>query len=141
MKDIYIYPAIFDYEEDGISISFPDLPGCFSSGDNDEDAIRSAKEALSLHVYSMEEDKDIIPNPTPVSKIKVEENQIVVPIEVWMPYHRSQIKTELKDKEHETVYVKKTLAIPNWLDSLAKLNNINFSQVLQEALKEKLNLD
>lgn len=132
MKDIYIYPAIFDYEEDGISISFPDLPGCFSSGDNDEDAVRSAKEALSLHIYSMEEDKDIIPNPTPFSKIKVEKNQIVVPIEVWMPYHRSQIKT---------VYVKKTLTIPNWLDSLAKLNNINFSQVLQEALKAKLNLD
>ena len=132
MKDIYIYPAIFDYEKDGISISFPDLPGCFSSGDNDEDAVRNAKDALALHIYSMEEDKDIIPNPTPFSKIKLEKNQIVVPIEVWMPYHRSQIKT---------VYVKKTLTIPNWLDSLAKLNNINFSQVLQDALKKKLNLE
>lgn len=132
MKDIYIYPAIFDYEKDGISISFPDLPGCFSSGDNDEDAVRNAKDALALHIYSMEEDKDIIPNPTPFSKIKLEENQIVVPIEVWMPYHRSQIKT---------VYVKKTLTIPNWLDTLAKLNNINFSQVLQDALKKKLNLE
>ena len=132
MKDIYIYPAIFDYEKDGISISFPDLPGCFSSGDNDEDAVKNAKDALALHIYSMEEDKDIIPNPTPFSKIKLEKNQIVVPIEVWMPYHRSQIKT---------VYVKKTLTIPNWLDSLAKLNNINFSQVLQDALKKKLNLE
>ena len=132
MKDIYIYPAIFDYEKDGISISFPDLPGCFSSGDNDEDAVKNAKDALALHIYSMEEDKDIIPNPTPFSKIKLGKNQIVVPIEVWMPYHRSQIKT---------VYVKKTLTIPNWLDSLAKLNNINFSQVLQDALKKKLNLE
>lgn len=132
MKDIYIYPAIFDYEKDGISISFPDLPGCFSSGNNDEDAVKNAKDALALHIYSMEEDKDIIPNPTPFSKIKLEKNQIVVPIEVWMPYHRSQIKT---------VYVKKTLTIPNWLDSLAKLNNINFSQVLQDALKKKLNLE
>lgn len=132
MKDIYIYPAIFDYEKDGISISFPDLPGCFSSGDNDEDAVKNAKDALALHIYSMEEDKDIIPNPTPFSKIKLEKNQIVIPIEVWMPYHRSQIKT---------VYVKKTLTIPNWLDSLAKLNNINFSQVLQDALKKKLNLE
>ena len=132
MKDIYIYPAIFDYEKDGISISFPDLPGCFSSGNNDEDAVKNAKDALALHIYSMEEDKDIIPNPTPFSKIKLGKNQIVVPIEVWMPYHRSQIKT---------VYVKKTLTIPNWLDSLAKLNNINFSQVLQDALKKKLNLE
>ena len=28
VKDRYIYPAIFDYAEDGISIEFPDLPGC-----------------------------------------------------------------------------------------------------------------
>jgi predicted RNase H-like HicB family nuclease len=129
MKEIYIYPAIFDYADDGISISFPDLSGCLSCADTDEEAVINAKEALALHLYSMEEDGDIIPEPTPISKIKIEKNQIIVPIEVWMPYHRSQIKT---------VYVKKTLTIPNWLDSLAKLNNINFSQVLQEALKEKL---
>lgn len=129
MKEIYIYPAIFDYEKDGISISFPDLPGCFSSADNDDEAIRNAKEALALHIYSMEQDKDTISEPTPISKIKTEENQIIIPIEVWMPYYKSQIKT---------AYIKKTLTIPNWLDSLAKLNNINFSQVLQEALKEKL---
>ena len=35
-------------------------------------------------------------------------------------------------------YVKKTLTIPSYLDILAKNKNINFSQVLQEALKEKL---
>lgn len=115
MKDISIYPAIFDYAEDGISINFPDLSSCFSCGDNDENAVKNAKEVLSLHIYSMEEDKDYIPTPTPFSQIKVEENQIVVPIDVWMPYHRSQI---------ETVYVKKTLTIPNWLYSLAKLNLI-----------------
>lgn len=129
MKEIYIYPAIFDYEDDSISISFPDLPGCLTFGYTDEEAVLSAKEALSLHIYSMEEDGDIIPTPTPISRIKVDKNQVVVPIEVWMPYHRSQIKT---------AYIKKTLTIPNWLDSLAKLNNINFSQTLQEALKDKL---
>lgn len=67
----------------------------------------------------------------PLSKIKVEDNQIVVPIEVWMPYYRSNIKT---------VYVKKTLTIPSWLNSVAERSKINFSQVLQEALKEKLGI-
>lgn len=129
MKDIYIYSAIFDYAKDGISVNFPDLPGCLTYGYDDEEAVRNAKEALSLYIYSMEEDNDSLPEPSPFSKIRVEENQIVVPIEVWMPYHRSQIKTAT---------IKKTLTIPNWLDSLAKLNNINFSQVLQESLKEKL---
>ncbi len=129
MKEIYIYPAVFDYADDGISISFPDLAGCLSSADTDEEAVKNSKEALALHLYSMEEDGDVIPEPTPISKINFDKNQIVVPIEVWMPYYKSQIKT---------VYVKKTLTIPNWLDSLARLNNINFSQVLQEALKERL---
>ncbi len=28
MKDVYVYPAIFYDDPDGISIEFPDLPGC-----------------------------------------------------------------------------------------------------------------
>ncbi|MBP2070624.1 type II toxin-antitoxin system HicB family antitoxin [Thermoanaerobacterium butyriciformans] len=131
MKETYIYPAIFDYASDGISVSFPDLPGCFTCGDNEEEAVRNAKEAMALHISGMEDDGDVIPEPTPISKIKVEDNQIVVPIEVWMPYYRSSIKT---------VYVKKTLTIPSWLNSVAERSKINFSQVLQEALKEKLGI-
>jgi len=132
MKETYIYPAIFEYAEDGINITFPDLPGCISCADNEEEAIKNAKEALSLYLYSLEEDGKEIPAPSPLSKIKTEPNQVVVPIEVWMPYYKSQIKN---------VYVKKTLTIPNWLDALARLNNINFSQVLQEALKERLGIN
>lgn len=36
--------------------------------------------------------------------------------------------------------LKKTLTIPKWINDLAEENNINFSQVLQEALKERLNI-
>jgi len=36
--------------------------------------------------------------------------------------------------------VKKTLTIPSWLNTLSVENDINFSQTLQEALKEKLGL-
>lgn len=131
MQEIYIYPAIFTYDEDGISIEFPDLPGCISCGDTDEEAVRMAKEALALYLYDAEESEETIPAPTPISKIAKKDNQLIVPIEIWMPYHRSQIKT---------AYVKKTLTIPNYLDALAKLNNINFSQLLQDAIKEKLSI-
>lgn len=130
-KDRYIYPAIFDYAEDGISISFPDLPGCFSCAHSDEEAVSMAKEALGLHLYSMEEDKDEIPGPTPINKIKLEPKQAVVLIEVFMPTMRQAI---------ENYSVKKTLSIPQWLNKLAIENNINFSQVLQTALKEQLGI-
>ncbi len=130
-KDHYIYPAIFDYETDGISISFPDLPGCFSCADTDEEALYMAKEALGLHLYSMEEDNDIIPEPTPVNQLPLDKNQAVVLVEVIMPIMREAI---------ENYSVKKTLSIPQWLNKLAIDNNINFSQVLQKALKEQLGI-
>nr|WP_290912190.1 type II toxin-antitoxin system HicB family antitoxin [Anoxybacillus sp.] len=49
-KDRYIYPAIFDYDSDGICVEFPDLPGCFTCGDKEEEALQMAKEALALHL-------------------------------------------------------------------------------------------
>lgn len=130
-KDHYIYPAVFDYADDGISISFPDLPGCLSCADTDEKALSMAKEALGLHLYSMEEDNDLIPEPTLVNQIPLNKNQAVVLVEVIMPVIREAI---------ENYSIKKTLSIPQWLNKLAIENNINFSQVLQKALKEQLGI-
>lgn len=131
MKDNYIYPAIFDYADDGISISFPDLPGCFSCADSDEEALLMAREALGLHLNSLETHGDPIPEATRLADIALEPNQKAVLVDVYMPVIRAKIIT---------VPVKKTLTIPAWLDAAAKQHNVNFSQVLQEALKEKLNI-
>lgn len=130
-KEMYIYPAVFTYEDAGIVIEFPDLPGCSSCADNDNEAVYNAKEVLSLHLYGMEEDKSEIPTPTDISKIALEDNQRVFPIDVWMPYHRAKIKT---------YYVKKTLTIPNWLNVLAEEHNINFSRLLRKSLVDYLGI-
>ncbi|HHW41386.1 MAG TPA: type II toxin-antitoxin system HicB family antitoxin [Syntrophomonadaceae bacterium] len=131
-KDRYIYPAIFNYADDGISVEFPDLPGCYTCGDTDEEALRMAKEALALHLYGLEEDGYPIPESSPASKIKIQPNQVVVLIEVWMPPFRDEMK-------HRAV--KKTLTIPKWLDDLAREHNVNFSHLLQNALKEYLGIN
>ena len=129
-KDHYVYPAIFEYEDDGrMSISFPDLPGCFSCAESDEEALRMASDALGLHLFAMEEDGDPIPEPAALKDIPCAGNQRSALVEVYMPIVRQSIKS---------VFIKKTLTIPQWLNSLAERNNINFSQVLQEALKERL---
>ena len=52
-KDFYTFPAILSFDEDGISVEFPDLPGCLTCGDNTEEAINRAKEALGLHLYGV----------------------------------------------------------------------------------------
>ena len=70
-KDRYSYVAVFSYEEDGISIEFPDLPGCLpcAEKDNTEEALKNAKEALGLHIWGMEQDGEEIPVPTPITSI------------------------------------------------------------------------
>lgn len=128
-KDIYVYPAIFNYADDGISISFPDLPGCFSCGWNDEDALRMAKDALGGHLLCMEEDGDEIPAPTPLPNIQVESNERAVLVEVYMPLLREAFDAKA---------VKKTLTIPAWMDKAAKAENINFSQLLQSSIIQAL---
>lgn len=131
-KDRYIYPAIFDYADDGISIEFPDLAGCLTCGNTDEEALSMAKEAMALHLYGIEEDNDPIPAASSLSKLKVEPNQVVVLIDVWMPPFRSEMKNQS---------VKKTLTIPQWLDDIAKEHKINYSYLLQEAIKSHIGID
>ena len=131
-KELYIYPAVFTYDDDGIAIEFPDLPGCLSCADNDEEAVFNAKEVLALCLYDCEEDGKKNPEPTDISKIPVEENQRVFPIDVWMPYYRAKIKT---------YYVKKTLTIPNWLNVLAERHGVNFSRLLRKALVDYLGIE
>ena len=130
-KDSYIYPAIFEYEKEGISISFPDLPGCYTCASTDEEAFFMAKEAMGLHLKGMEADNDVIPEPTPLREIKVGNNQRAVLIQIDMQVVRKAI---------DNVSVKKTLTIPQWLNAIAVRENVNFSQVLQEALKDYLNI-
>lgn len=129
MKNRYVFPAIFDYADDGISVSFPDLPGAFTCGDTDEEALYMAKECLELHLYGMEADGDVIPSPSRVPDIKTEVNQSVVLVDVWMPPFRDKMANKA---------VKKTLTIPQWLDDLAAENKVNYSHILQDALKDYL---
>ncbi len=129
MKNTYEYVAVFDYEEDGIDIYFPDLPGCLSCADNTKEALKNAEEVLGLYMSCCEDDGLEIPEPTPLEKIKCKENEKPILVSVWMPLARSQI---------EEVSVKKTLTIPAWLNKLAEEQKINFSKVLQAALKDIL---
>ena len=96
-------------------------------------AIKTAKELITLFYTELEENKKEIPKPSDIKDIKktLKDNQEVIYINLWLPYEKSLIKV---------AYKKKTLSIPTWLDMLATQKNINFSQVLQEALKEKLDI-
>ena len=132
IKDKYIFPAIFDHANDGISIFFPDLPGCLPCANSMEEALENAKEALALHLYGMEQDNEEIPEPSALKSVHVESNQALVLIEVYMPMFRDAIAN---------TYIRKNVTIPLWLERAASEKNINFSQVLQLALRELLGIE
>ena len=128
MKDIYIFPAVFLKEEDGYSVSFPDIDGAFTCGKTFEEALFMAKDCLELNLNTVDE----IPHVTDIDKIKLNENEYLVMVQADMLNFR---------KKNDNKPVKKTLTIPKWLNDLGIEKKINFSKVLQDALKEKLQVN
>jgi len=127
----YFYPAIFTYEPDQeIAIDFPDLK-CATSGINDDDALLSARELLGCVLYGLEEDGEEIPLPTPLANVKTQSNERVVLVDVYMPSVR---------QANINRSVNRTVTLPAWLNAAALEHNINFSQVLQDALKSQLHI-
>ena len=133
MQDRHDFPAVLHYNSDErIGIYFPDLPGCVSQGENDAQAIRRATEALELHLFGMEENREPIPAPSPLSKIKLDSDEKTVMITAIMPLVR---------EEMESKAVKKTLTLPYWLNRAAEAKGVNFSALLQHAIKEQLGME
>ncbi len=126
----YVYPAVFTKEENGqYSVLFKDLEGCYTCGDSLSDAMEMAEDVLALTLYGYEKNGADIPAAADISEIETGENEFVNYIacdtaEYWKMYSNKTVK--------------KTLIIPEWLNEEALKCNINFSAVLQEALKEKL---
>lgn len=130
MNRVYYYPAIFTKEEVGFSVRFPDLPGCYTEGDTIEDAYRMSASAIGLYLQN-ESGDFAFPEASAPNCIEAESDEFVVLI-------KFDLVEYLKNTSNKSV--KKTLTIPSWLNNLAEQNNVNFSNVLQNALKEYLNV-
>lgn len=125
----YIYPAVFVKEALGYSVHFPDLEGCYTQGDNLEDALEMAEDVLALVLYELEKADAPIPAPTDINKVAKGEEDIVSFVKADTLVYR---------KRHNNKAIKKTLSIPEWLNEEATALGINFSKVLQEALLKKI---
>jgi predicted RNase H-like HicB family nuclease len=124
----YVYPAIFkpNSSEGGYDVEVPDLPGCYTCADTFAEAIEMAEDATTQWLWDAENHNEPIP---PASKIKCEEPNFVTYIRADTDAFRKQMKDYA---------VKKTLTIPAWLNQKAMDAHVNFSGVLQQALKEHL---
>ena len=131
MKKLF-YPALFHKaEEGGFWISFPDIPECLTQGDDMEQAYEMAVEALGLALICREKEQLAIPAASDPTTLTPEPDSFLVVIEFDMLAYRKRTNSRA---------VKKTLSIPEWLNEAAIAMDINFSQVLQEALLAKIQM-
>jgi predicted RNase H-like HicB family nuclease len=129
----YVYTAIFTPEKNGaFSVHFPDLPGCYTSGDDMPDSVNMAQDVLCLWLYDMEQDNKNIPAASNPCNIKTKNDEFASVMVV---------DTETYRRFYENKSVKKTLTIPMWLNERAERANVNFSQILQESLKKYLHIE
>ena len=139
-----VYPACFYKESTGYSVIFPDLNWLSTCGDSLENAMEMAVDCLAGYLYTCQADGDSIPKPSNPSDIDAA--AIAKELDLDAPACESFVSMISVDvaayaKEHFEKSVKKTLSIPSWLNKAALDAGINFSQVLQEALKERLHLN
>jgi len=127
----YAYPAIFTKESNGYSVKFPDLESCYTDGNTLPEAIENAQDVLNLVLYKLEENENYIAPPSPIKKIKTGTDEFASLISCDTIEYRKFV-----DKKA----VKKTLTIPAWLNTIAERQGVNFSTVLQDGLKQRLNL-
>lgn len=128
-----IYPACFYPSEKGFTVIVPDLPGCVTEGSDLANAIDAVVDAASGWVLDELEDGNPVPKASDISKVLADEypdgftSMIVLDMDTY-------------SEKHGNKAIRKNCTLPAWLNTLAEKNEINFSQILQEALIQKLNI-
>jgi predicted RNase H-like HicB family nuclease len=127
----YVYPAVFTPEDKAYSVRFPDVDGCFTCGDDLVDAYTMAQDALAFCLFDYECAGTPAPAPSAMTDIPVSGGEFA-----------SLVFCDTIDykKRTEKRAVKKTLTIPSWMDDLAVRRDVNFSQLLQNALTRELDI-
>lgn len=132
MQQRYIYPAVFHPEEEGgYSVSIPDLDGCYTCGDDLDEALYMAWDAcagwLDLAIKNGEE----IPKPSKITSLKLDGDDFASYTTVDLGEWRRKVNSAV---------VRRTVSLPAWLNELAQERKVNCSKVLQEALVEYLHV-
>lgn len=136
-----MYPACFFKEESGYSVVFPDLNWLSTCGDTFEKSMEMAVECLAGYLHTCQMDGSQVPAPSKLMDIHpadLAEELEIDPEETIVNMVSVDVPSYVK--EHFEKSVKKTLSIPAWLNNAALEKGINFSQVLQDALKEQLRM-
>jgi predicted RNase H-like HicB family nuclease len=125
------YLAVLESNGDkGYGAFFPDVPGCISCGDDFDHAPKMGKEALELHIYGMEKDGETAPERSDAIP-ELDRGDLVVPVSIYPDL----VKVELDNRQEKT-----TITLPHWLKAMAEKEGINYSRLLETAIRDTLNI-
>lgn len=124
------YPIILIPDDPGYVVCIPDFE-IITQGYSLTEAIEMARDAIGLMGIDMEDDKKALPDPTPMKSLQVSAEEILSLVDVDFDEYR---------RKHEMRTVRKNVSLPSWLNEAAEAANVNFSAVLQNALKSELHL-
>ena len=124
------YPVIITKDKDFFVASIPDFE-TGTQGESLAEAIEMARDAIGMCGCYMQDEKKDIPIPTDIGNVTKEASDILTLVDVDFDEYR---------KKHEMRTVRKNVTIPSWLNEEAESANINFSALLQKALKAELHL-
>jgi len=129
----YAYPAVFEKEDEGgYSIYFPDIEGCYTQSEDLAEGIEKASDALCLMLYDMERSKADIPKASCIKSLKTHGDDIVSLVVCDTQFYKNY---------YEGKSVKINATIPLWLKEAGEKRHVNFSQILQNGVKEYLQLN
>lgn len=122
-----VYPVILSKEANGYFVTIPDFDAN-TEGETLEDAIFMARDAIGILGIEMEDEGDQLPKPFSRTYEKELGDQEAL-IDIDFEEYR---------KKHDNRTVKKNCTIPYYLNAQAEKAGINFSRLLQDALKREL---
>ena len=121
----YAYPALLIPEEGLYNVVFPDLPDCYTCGDDAADAAFMASDALSGYLAHCEARGEKPKAPSEPEKTVVPAGALLTMVVADTEAYRRKVNNRA---------VRKTLTIPAWMNEEAQARHLNFSKVLQDAL-------
>lgn len=124
-----VYPIILTPTESGYVVFVPDLD-INTEGTDLADAIEMARDAIGIWGISEEDAGRKIPQASGTMPHPAE-SEIVTLVDIDFTAYR---------RANDLRTVRKNVTLPSWLNDLAERNGVNFSQVLQESLKERLHV-
>lgn len=125
-----VYPVVLTPAEVGFVVSVPDLK-INTEGNDVADAISMARDAIGLWGITEQDLGRTIPEPSDLNKVSHEANEIVTLVDIDFDAYR---------RANDMRTIRKNVTIPSWLNELAENSGVNFSQVLQDGLKQKLHV-